>query len=322
MNGWSHKTIGQACRLLTGGTPSRSKPEYFGGDIRWLVSGDIHKEEIFDCDGRITEEGVRSSNAKPLPINSVMIALNGQGKTRGTVALLRIPATCNQSLVCIEPNEKDKLLPEFLYWNLKGRYPEIRRLTSEDDNDRRGLNMPIIRSVKIPLPPLSEQQRIVDILDEAFEGLAIAAANAEKNLKNARELFASELNSIFVEIAGNGPHTPLANVSEVKDGTHDSPKYVEEGIPFVTQKNIRPDGLSLENTRFISVADHNNFYRRSNAAMGDILISMIGANRGMACLVDDPRTFSIKNVGLVKVSPNIDQRYLLYFLKSGCFSVG
>jgi len=91
---------------------------------------------------------------------------------------------------------------------------------------------------------------------------------------------------------------------------------VENGIPFVTQKNITQDGLSLSGTKFISEKDHDNFYRRSNVAFGDILISMIGANRGTACAVDDPTVFSIKNVGLIKLGKNINQEYLLYFLKS------
>jgi type I restriction enzyme S subunit len=84
----------------------------------------------------------------------------------------------------------------------------------------------------------------------------------------------------------------------------------------VTQKNIRDEGLSFEKTKFISHKDHDDFYRRSNVTHGDILISMIGANRGMACIVDDERTFSIKNVGLVKQNRSINQEFLLYFLKS------
>ena len=84
----------------------------------------------------------------------------------------------------------------------------------------------------------------------------------------------------------------------------------------VTQKNVREEGLSFSNTKFISDEDHAKFYKRSNVARGDILISMIGANRGMACLVDDERVFSIKNVGLVKENSSVNQRLLLYFLKS------
>jgi type I restriction enzyme S subunit len=213
--GWQTKRIGEVCDLATGGTPSRSKPEYFGGDIKWLVSGDIHQGEIFDCERRITEAGIRNSNAKLLPPNSVMIALNGQGKTRATVALLRTSATCNQSMVCMTPKANSGLLPEFLYANLHGRYEEIRRLTSDDDKDRRGLNMSIVRSIEIPVPPLVEQQRIVDLLDRAFEGLAVAAAKAEKNLQNARELFESRLAEVFSRRGDGWVETTLGKIGKV-----------------------------------------------------------------------------------------------------------
>jgi type I restriction enzyme S subunit len=109
--GWKIQKIGDVCTLMTGGTPSRNKPEYFvNGQIKWLVSGDVHKKEIHDCEGRITEVGFNNSNTKYLPLNSVIIALNGQGKTRGTVALLRTKATCNQSLVSIYPKNDTELM--------------------------------------------------------------------------------------------------------------------------------------------------------------------------------------------------------------------
>ena len=109
----------------------------------------------------------------------------------------------------------------------------------------------------------------------------------------------------------------LAELTEVKDGTHDTPKYVSDGIPFITQKNIREEGLTFSNVQYITQKDHDKFFRRSNVTFNDILISMIGANRGMSCIVNDKRTFSIKNVGLIKSNtPNFDQLYLLYFLKS------
>ncbi len=169
---------------------------------------------------------------------------------------------------------------------------------------------------QLPIPPLSEQHRIVGLLDEAFEGIAIAKANAEKNLQNAQAIFESHLQAVFSQRGEGWVETRLGDVCTVKDGTHDSPKYVADGIPFVTQKNIREDGLSFEKTQYISQEDHNDFYRRSNASYGDILISMIGANRGMACIVDDKRMFSIKNVGLVKQDQSINHVFLLYYLKS------
>ena len=168
----------------------------------------------------------------------------------------------------------------------------------------------------IPVLPIPEQQRIVGILDAAFDGIATAKAKAEQNLQNARALFESHLQSVFTQRGEGWVTKELGDICDVKDGTHDSPKYVPDGIPFVTQKNVREEGLSFSNTKFISDEDHAKFYKRSNVAHGDILISMIGANRGMACLVDDERVFSIKNVGLVKANSALNQRFLLYFLKS------
>ena len=179
-----------------------------------------------------------------------------------------------------------------------------------------GVSLNKFKDLTITLPPLPEQQRIVAILDEAFAAIATAKENAEKNLQNARELFESYLQSVFTNPGAGWEEKKLNDVCEVKDGTHYSPQYVPEGIPFVTQKNITENGLDIANTKRISLADHESFYRRSNVSQGDIIISMIGANRGMACLVNESTTFSIKNVGLVKDNPKVNQDYLLYFLKS------
>jgi len=164
---WVISTIGESCNLMTGGTPSRSKKEYFdNGTINWLVSGDINKKIINDCDGKITELGFENSSTRFLPLSSVMIALNGQGKTRGTVAMLRIKAACNQSLVSIYPKDDKSLKPELVYANLEGRYNEIRKITGDGGNDRRGLNMPLIRKISFSYPKnIIEQGEIIAQLD-------------------------------------------------------------------------------------------------------------------------------------------------------------
>ncbi len=162
---WQMVELGEVCSLFTGGTPTSSKKEYYeNGNIKWLVSGDIHKEMIYDCDGRITEIGMKNSNARYLPENSVLIALNGQGKTRGTVALLKTKATCNQSLVSIIPNDTSKLLSEFLYYQLKSMYQKIRNITG--DQERSGLSMRIIREIKVNIPSHEEQQEIVSRIEK------------------------------------------------------------------------------------------------------------------------------------------------------------
>ncbi len=196
---WKEDCIGNLCDLMTGGTPSRTEKEYFDdGDIPWLVSGDVNTKEIFDCEGRITELGMKNSNAKYLPINSVLIALNGQGKTRGTVAKLRMKATCNQSIVSIYPKDLKKINADYIYHNLNARYQEIRKITSDSGNDRRGLNMPLIKNIKVSYPSSLQEQLL---LVQKFDKMQNERSNLEliynQKLTQLEELKKSILKQAF-----------------------------------------------------------------------------------------------------------------------------
>lgn len=190
---WPIEKVGDTCILATGATPSTlDNDNYAGGTVKWLVSGDVHQKVITDCAGRITEKGVTSARLKIHPIDSVMIALNGQGKTRGTVAILKTEATCNQSLVSINSIDKSRLAQEFIYYYLKGQYQSLRDLTG--DNQRSGLNMPLIRNVRIPIPPIEEQNRIVAQLN--FETSIV-----EQN-KRLIEIFQQKIKDKIAEVWG------------------------------------------------------------------------------------------------------------------------
>jgi type I restriction enzyme S subunit len=187
---WQWFCVSDLCDLKTGATPSTSVPAYYGGHIRWLVSGDIHGNEIYDCEGRITELGLSNSNCKILPENSILIALNGQGKTRATVAMLRCEAACNQSLVAMISKYNELILPEFILLNLKYRYTEIRDITGQ--NQRRGLNMGLVGDLSVSVPPLSEQHRIVAKVDELM-ALCEQLEQQHSNAQEAHENLVSQL---------------------------------------------------------------------------------------------------------------------------------
>ncbi|MBD8082353.1 restriction endonuclease subunit S [Chryseobacterium caseinilyticum] len=105
-------------------------------------------------------------------------------------------------------------------------------------------------------------------------------------------------------------------IFEVKDGTHDTPKYQEKGIPFVTQKNIKNDDITFDNIQFISNLDHQKFFARSNVKRNDIIMAMIGHNRGTCTIVKTDIVFSIKNVALFKFFEQIQvNKYFLYFFQ-------
>lgn len=157
---WSRRKIGDLAAVVTGGTPARGEPRYWGGDIPWMSSGEVHNRNIWDTKEKITAAGLQASNARWIPEGTVVIALNGQGKTRGTVALLRRPVTCNQSLAGIVPGHD--LDPGFLRYSLEARYTALRSLTG--DESRSGLNLELVRSIEVLVPPLPEQRKIAAIL--------------------------------------------------------------------------------------------------------------------------------------------------------------
>ncbi len=159
---WEETIVEKNAVVSAGATPNTSKREYWGGSIRWMNSGELNQKRVYEVENRITLAGLKSSSTKLLPKNCVLIGLAGQGKTRGTVAINLVELCTNQSIAAILPNP-ERFIAEFLYHNLDFRYDELRSL-SKGDGGRGGLNLNIIRSIKIELPSLSEQTKIAEFL--------------------------------------------------------------------------------------------------------------------------------------------------------------
>lgn len=170
----------------------------------------------------------------------------------------------------------------------------------------------------IPLPPLEEQRRIAAILDKA-DALRAKRREALAQLDRLAQ-------SIFVEMFGDlvtntkgFPILRLGEACDVRDGTHDSPSYVESGYPLVTSKNLRDGKIDLSDVNFISEADFKEINRRSKVGVGDILMPMIGTI-GNPVLVEDEPLFAIKNMALIKFKSSSPTReFVLQFLRGDCF---
>lgn len=179
---WAERPIGDFAQVKAGGTPSTSAARYWGGDIRWMSSGEIHGKRITEVTGRITEAGLRESAAQLLPPGTVLMALAGQGKTRGTVAVSRVALSTNQSIAGILPStEHDS---DFLYYNLDTRYAEVRG-ESSGDGGRGGLNLTIIKKLRVLMPGVEEQRAVASILaavDDELGALAVLLSKA-RNIK-------------------------------------------------------------------------------------------------------------------------------------------
>ena len=152
-------TIGEIAECYAGATPSTKVTDYWdNGSIPWMSSGEVHQGRVFDTEKRITQLGYNSCSTKMVPEHSVVMALAGQGKTRGTVAVTGIKLCTNQSLCCIIPDES--VLSDYLYYHLKLRYEEMRQLAGVADG-RGGLNLKLIQGINILVPSLNMQNDFI-----------------------------------------------------------------------------------------------------------------------------------------------------------------
>lgn len=161
---WADRTTltGTAFRVTTGGTPSRGNPAYWGGDVKWVSSGEVNFRVIRDTEEKVTKLGLANSNAKVYPPGTVLVAMIGQGKTRGQCAILGCHAATNQNVAGIHVHET-KHLPEFVYWWFYSRYVESR--AGETGTAQPALSGERVKQIPIPLPPPEEQRIIVAYLD-------------------------------------------------------------------------------------------------------------------------------------------------------------
>lgn len=163
---WEDTTIGECCKLGSGGTPSKSHPEYYeNGIIPWLKTGEIDWNDIYDVEERITNAGVENSSAKIFPAESVVVAMYGMGVTRGKAAIIKIPTTTNQAVCVLQPNKK--LNNRFLFYYFMCNYWQVREQSV--GGNQLNLSGKIIASFPIKLPPLNYQLSIVNFLDTVLE---------------------------------------------------------------------------------------------------------------------------------------------------------
>lgn len=174
--GWTVKRLGEIATVSAGGTPSRSVRAYWGGEIPWITTSQIDFTTITEGQQFITKLGLQHSAAKVLAPGCLLMALYGQGKTRGKVAILGIEAATNQACAAISAHPG--VSPAYLFHYLASRYEAIRGMSNAGNQDN--LNGAIVKSVDVALPPLAEQKSIASALNDADQFLAALDLLIEK----------------------------------------------------------------------------------------------------------------------------------------------
>lgn len=149
------RPIGSICDSGSGGTPSRSVNSYYDGNIPWIKTGEVLDDIIYDTEEKITQDAIDNSSAKIYPKGSIIIAMYGQGLTRGRTAKLGIDAATNQACLVLYNIDTDKILPDYLWYYLQGEYHRLRALAY--GNNQPNLNAGIINSYPIVIPPIKSE---------------------------------------------------------------------------------------------------------------------------------------------------------------------
>ena len=177
---WSFLKLGSVAKVTSGGTPSRKKASFWeNGTIPWITTGEVNFNCITNSSQKITDEGLKNSAAKMFPPDTILMAMYGQGQTRGRVAMLGIEASTNQACAAIICSKK--LNPHFCYHYLSSQYEKIRTIGNE--GSQKNLNGQIIKDILIPCPNLEEQEQIALVLSTVDEKITLLAKQKSETQK-------------------------------------------------------------------------------------------------------------------------------------------
>lgn len=306
--GWRVTSLAELSMITLGGTPPTQVRAFWGGDVPWMASGDVHLRIIDDVPGRITQLGLQSSNATLVAPPAVAVALAGQGKTRGTVAFVRVGLSTNQSVALLKG--ADALDTKFLFHHLDRRYEELRARSS--GGGRGGLSRRVLAAIPIDLPPLGEQRQIAAVLDTVDD----AIGKTEQIIAKLKQVKQGLLRDLITRgVDGNGElRDPDRHPDEFKESplgriprswqvasARDICTLITKGTTppasaFQTDERsvryLRVDNLTFTGALdlslpplFIDRRTHELALARSRVREGDVLMNIVGPPLGKVSIV-------------------------------------
>lgn len=288
-DGWEIKTLGEIATISSGGTPSRKNESYWNGSIPWVTTAEVKFNTIVDTAEKITDLGLSNSSAKLFPIGTILMAMYGQGKTRGQVAKLGIKATTNQACAAIILKENYHV--EFYYQYLMSKYDDIREMSNSGGQEN--LSASIVKSIAIPVPPLEEQIQIAETLstwDKAIQ-------TTEKLLENSRRQKKALMQRLL-----NGK-----NWKEIKLADICKPQQWET----ISSSMLLSSGYSVYGANgFIG------YYEKYNHENETVTVTCRGSTCGEVLLIPAKSYITGNSMCLDDIKSNIcDYKFIYYLLK-------
>ena len=334
-DGWTWTTIGNVADTTSGGTPLRSHPEYYGGNIPWLKSGELRDGIIRDAEETITDAGLKNSSAKYFSKDTVVVAL--YGATVGRTGILGFDATTNQAICGISPRNNSFFSKYMFYWLQSQRQNLVNQSAG---GAQPNISQGIIRNLPFPLSPLPEQKRIVAKIEELFTQLEAGTAALKRVRAGLKRHKASVLKAAVEGrlLPVGGDEGRMQNDGDLPDGwrwttigelaqhlTSGSrgwaSYYSDEGSLFVRVGNFNrlSKTIDLNKKQFVN-APQTAEANRTRLKKRDLLITMT-ADVGMVGIVDVNTlrwgdAYINQHVGLVRLKDSDFVEYVAYALAS------
>ncbi|NAP56857.1 restriction endonuclease subunit S, partial [Escherichia coli] len=288
------------CSTGSGGTPSRSKPEYYeGGDIPWIKSGDLKDSKIYEANEYITAAGLENSSAKIVEKDSILIAM--YGATVGRLAILGINAATNQAICNIRPDTTIADM-KYLYYFLKSKFSYF--VENAVGGAQPNISQGLIKSLEVPLPSLDEQKRIADILDKA----AGVCQKREQAIKLADDFLRAKFLEMFGTPANNIHRFPKGTIRDLVDsvnyGTSAKASIDSGEYPILRMGNITYQGRwDFTDLKYIdlSVKEKDKYLVKE----GDLLFNRTNSKElvGKTAVYEEERPMAFAGY-LIRVRPN------------------
>ena len=296
--------LGEICAFQSGGTPSKNKPEYFGGEIPWISTTALNGGKINEADAVawITPKAIRESAAKIVPANSIMV---GTRVGIGKVAINTVEMSTSQDVISLIGIDKDKWYKPYLcklllskkdYFNSQARGATIK-----------GIKIDVVANIDVPEIDYATQRKVAATLNKIDTLIVLRKQQLEK----LDELVKARFVEMFGDIS-NSRKVPMQDVCKIiTDGTHQPPKFVLSGIPFLFVSNIVTNEIHYDAEKFISEETYNELIKRTPIEVGDVLLSTVGSY-GHPAVVKENKPFCFQR-HIAYLKPNnseVNSEYL------------
>jgi type I restriction enzyme, S subunit len=311
---WKEVLLCDLCEINVGKTPPRERTEYFGAGEKWVSIADINGEVfISKTKEQVTPVGIRAANMKIVQPNTVLFSFK---LSVGKVCITKEPVYTNEAIASLPIRDNKILDTKYLYYVLQAK--DFAHL-GERAAKGLTLNKAKLNTIKIPLPPFPTQKKIACILDKGDE----LRRKDQQLLAKYDEL----LQGIFYQMFGD----PVKNEKgwkskklkdacfQITDGTHFSPPPKKSGIPYITAKHLKSDGLDFfSDPTYIDQQEHQLIFSRCSPSTGDVLYIKDGATTGLAAINEYEFEFSmLSSLALLKPNPSLlNNYYLVYWLNN------